>query len=222
MPTERRYIDIKAAGVAIEQRTEGEPATIVGYAAVFYRASDPGTEYKFAGFWDDFTERIMPTAFDDALKSDDVRALFNHDPNHILGRSTSGTLKLTVDATGLRYEIAPPDTAMARDLVESIRRGDISGSSFSFIPEELQWREQKGPDDKTIVIREVVRAKLFDVGPVTFPAYESTTTGVRAASDLTEAKSSYEAWKASAANLAAFHRDITRTTARLLEIKNSH
>lgn len=221
MKAEQRFIDIKSAGVAIESRGEGQPEKIVGYAAVFYRSGDPGTEYRFNGFWDNFTERIMPTAFDETIRSDDVRGLYNHDMNMLLGRTASGTMKLSVDSVGLRYEITPPDTEIARSVVAAIKRGDLSGSSFSFIPEDVTFREIKN-GDTTDVIREINRAKVFDVGPVVFPAYEATTTGVRAVSDLAEAKASYDAWKKQADGRAAFHRDLTRTQARVLEIQKGY
>jgi len=182
----------------LEQRAEGDEGlpTITGYGAVFYREDDPGTEYKFEGFWDKFAERIMPSAFDNAIKEDDVRGLFNHNPSMILGRTSAGTMNLSVDATGLRYDITPPDTQAGRDVVEAIRRGDINGSSFTFVAEDVTYREQKQEDDSILVIRELHRAKLYDVGPVTFPAYESSTAGVRSAGELDSVREEYKAWKA--------------------------
>lgn len=195
MKTETR---IHAVGsVQLVQRAEGEDGlpSVTGYASVFYDESDEGTQYKFAGWWDDFAERIMPSAFDKSIKEDDVRGLFNHDPSRILGRTQSGTMTLSVDKTGLLYSITPPDTQTGREVVEAIRRGDITGSSFSFIAEDMVFREQKQDDDSMLVIREIHRAKLFDVGPVTFPAYKSTTAGVRNAGDLDEARRAYEEWR---------------------------
>ena len=112
------------------------------------------------------------------MKEDDVRALFNHDPNHLLGRTTSGTLKLSVDQVGLQYKIVPPDTQAGRDTVESIKRGDLTGSSFSFSIMEDKW-EKKTDGKLQIDIRTLLNVQMFDVGPVTFPAYTSTSTGVR-------------------------------------------
>jgi uncharacterized protein len=126
-------------------------------------------------------ERIMPTTFDRALREDDVRALFNHDPNFILGRLSAGTLKLSVDPVGLRYQIQAPDTQAARNVLTSIKRGDVTGSSFSFIPHPDGG--QRTYKDGNRYIRELHSVQLFDVGPVTFPAYQGSTTGVRALGD---------------------------------------
>jgi len=145
---------------------------LVGYAAVFNSDSE-----KLGGW---FIERILPGAFNEVL-GDDVRALFNHDPNLILGRSTSGTLRLSVDQEGLRYEIDLPDTQTARDLEKSIERGDVSQSSFAFQVGEDKWVNE-GDDE----IREIIRFnRLFDVSPVTYPAYPDTTV----------AKRSHEVWQ---------------------------
>ena len=158
-------IEIRAA------QSEDEPTKIIGYAAVFYKSDDKGTEYRIA---DDFVERIAPGAFTSAIASDDVRALFNHDVNMLLGRNTSGTLKLQEDSRGLRYEIDIPDTQLGKDILKLAERGDLSGSSFSFIPIKQSYEDNDG-----LVIRTVEEVQLFDVGPVTFPAYEATTAEAR-------------------------------------------
>lgn len=137
---------------------------------MFYRAGDPSTEFRLS---ESVVERIMPGAFDRALKEDDVRALFNHDANRVLGRTGSGTCKLTVDATGLRYEITPPNTPTGDEVAELLRRGDVSGSSFAFIPRRSTNRSESGLN--VIEVRDV---QLFDVGPVVFPAYDGTTAGM--------------------------------------------
>ncbi len=157
--------------VSFETRDDG-PGKIVGLASVFFRSNDDGTEFKL---FDDMFERIMPEAFDASLnRPDDVRALFNHNDMAILGRTSAGTLRLEKTRRGLKYEIDVPDTQTAKDVAESIRRGDVTGSSFGFRPTDITWREE----EKTL-IREIRGVELFDVGPVTFPAYEATTTGIR-------------------------------------------
>lgn len=167
---------------------EGEDRKIVGYAAVFYREGDQGSEYRL---WDDAVERIMPGAFD-GVGEDDVRALFNHDPSLLLGRSTAGTLSLTVDDLGLRYEIQPGDTTASRDVQAHLERGDLTGSSFGFRITNEEWQKRDdGPD-----VRLVRGVELFDVGPVTFPAYESSSAGIRSEGDDGEARDSHEKWKA--------------------------
>lgn len=143
---------------------------IEGYAAVFWN-DQPTTQYML---YDDLAERIMPGCFDRAIREDDCRGLFNHDPNQLLARTVSGTLRLSVDRTGLKYSIDPPDTDVGQVVVAALRRGDLSGSSFSFIPTEVLWREEE-----KLLIREIHQVQLFDVGPVTYPAYEATTSGLR-------------------------------------------
>ncbi|MCC7423777.1 MAG: HK97 family phage prohead protease [Planctomycetaceae bacterium] len=152
-----------------EVRDDNGTKTITGYGAVFYKEGDAGTEYKL---WDDMVERIMPGAFDRAIREDDVRSLFNHDPNLILGRTKSNTLRLSIDAVGLKYEVDPP--AARGDVVEALQRGDVDGSSFMFEITEVVWREV----DK-LYVREILGVKLWEVGPVVFPAYESSTSGLR-------------------------------------------
>jgi phage head maturation protease len=83
-------------------------------------------------------------------------------------------LRLTEDDIGLRYEIEPPDTEQARGVLASVERGDVSGSSFAFIPTRTGIIEEEGR-----TVREVRAVELFDVGPVTYPAYPATTSGVR-------------------------------------------
>jgi HK97 family phage prohead protease len=176
MNMERRYTQFPSP-VGVELRGDAKTPIITGYAAVFYDPADAGTEYKM---YSDFIERISPGAFDRAMKEDDCRALFNHEPTIILGRTTSGTCKLYKDAKGLRYEITPPDTNTAKEILESIRRGDISGSSFGFRVRKQTWKEEK-TDRGWVDYRYLDDVELLDVGPVTFPAYTATTTGMRGA-----------------------------------------
>lgn len=155
----------------VEVREHDGVKTISGYAAVFYRADDPGTEFEL---FDGFIERIAPGAFSDAMGRDDVRALFNHEPNLILGRNKAGTLRLSEDEVGLRYDIDLPDTQTGRDVAESISRGDVTGSSFAFSITDQERRTENGVD-----VREIRGVNLYDVGPVTYPAYESTSVSSR-------------------------------------------
>jgi hypothetical protein len=176
MNVQRRFTSGETSPVTLQQQTDALPS-ITGYAAVFYQPGNPGTEYRLGR---GLVERILPTAFDRALRErDDVRAAFNHDANLILARVKSGTLRLTTDRIGLRYTITPGNTSVARDVVESIRRGDISGSSFSFSIDEKRG-PYLDPKDKSRAVVEIVSVHLFDVGPVTYPAYEATTAGTGA------------------------------------------
>lgn len=149
-----------------------------GYAAVFGKESENlgGQKYQFR-------EIIEPGAFDDVLM-DDVRALVNHDPNMILARSKAGNGSLTIgtDDTGLFYEFEAPDTRAGNDLLESIRRGDIDQSSFSFsVDDEGQaWEEKQDGDGPVMMTRTIKRvSRLYDVSPVTYPAYPDATVAIR-------------------------------------------
>lgn len=174
--------------VKLETREDGKPPKINGIGAVYYDGT-PDTEYEL---WDGARERIMPGAFDGVLDND-VRGLFNHDPSQVLGRTTSGTMRLKADKEGLHYEIDGADTSVSRDVQEHLRRGDVSGSSFAFSVSDERWVKEDN-----VEVREVTRiGALYDTGPVTYPAYESTTAGVRAAPNAggDEARASYDAWK---------------------------
>lgn len=147
---------------------DDEKRVIVGHAAVFNTLSE-----DLGGF----REQIAPGAFLTAIKEDDVRALFNHDPNFVLGRNTSGTLRMSEDSKGLAIEIDAPDTQFARDLLHSMERGDISQMSFGFNvrPNGSNFAE----DDDGQIIRTLTDVRLFDVSPVTYPAYKETDVAVR-------------------------------------------
>ena len=149
---------------------EGESAVIEGHAAIFDSLSQD------LGFMFPFKERINKGAFKSSLEKDDIRALWNHDANYVLGRNKAGTLELTETNKGLRVRIHPPDTQWARDLTESIRRGDVTQMSFGFVVEKETWSVE-GKED----IRTLEQVKLYDVSPVTFPAYLDTDVGVRSA-----------------------------------------
>lgn len=165
---ERRAFELKN----LEIRSEGDgPEKITGYAATFEELSVP--------LWG-FREKIQKGAFAESIRQDDIRALWNHDPNYVLGRNRSGTLKLEEDDKGLRIEITPPETQWAKDLMESIRRKDVDQMSFGFENEVDEWDES----DQNNVIRTLKKARLFDVSPVTFPAYPTTSVGVRTAEDV--------------------------------------
>lgn len=159
---ERRILDVGSLEVRADE--EGKVRTIAGYAAVFDKLS--------VVMWG-FREKIAPGAFRESLR-EDVRALWNHDTNHVLGRTTAGTLRLDEDGHGLKVEIDPP--ASAAGFVESIARGDVSQMSFGFKVLEDRWDE----DDEGQDIRTLLRVKLYEVSPVAFPAYPDTEVGVRA------------------------------------------
>ena len=147
--------------------TDDDNPKITGYAAKFNKWS-----LDLGGF----REKIQKGAFDEAVEKSDVRALKNHDPNLLLGRTSSGTLRLTTNARGLGFEVDMPDTTTGRDTVTEIRRKDITGCSFSFTTAEDDWKYlEDGSVERTINKVE----ELFDVGPVTYPAYPDTTVAAR-------------------------------------------
>jgi HK97 family phage prohead protease len=165
-----------------------KPRQLAGLAAVFFNAADPGTEFVLMRERDyEVVERIMPGAFDDCM-AQDVRCLYDHESDQLLGRTKSGTMRLALVAAGLRYEVDLPDTALARDLSALIARGDITGSSFAFSLADggAHWLTEGNRE-----IRVITRVEaLHDVGPVTYPAYEAATTGLRSADGLDEIRAS--------------------------------
>lgn len=156
-----------------------ESRKMVGHAAIFGEPTE-------IGGW--FIEQVEPGAFKSSIRKDDVRALFNHNEDYVLGRSKPkrkeppNTLKMSEDNTGLKVNIDPPDTRYSRDLAVSIERGDIDQMSFAFQVLEEEWIRGEGKD---LDLRKIKKVKLFDVSPVTFPAYEGTDIAIR----------SHKAWR---------------------------
>lgn len=148
-----------------EFRAEGEDGsmTIVGHASTFSDPYDLGP----------FEEQVSPSAFDRAIKEDDVRALFNHDPSQVLGRTKSGTLRLAIDKVGLVSEIDLPASAVA--VREAIERGDVDQMSFAFTVVKESWEERDGAKP----LRTLEEVELFDVSPVTYPANANTDVALR-------------------------------------------
>lgn len=156
-----------------------EDGTLRGLAAPYY-AGQPGQEYEL---WKDTYERYMPGCFDDTVGQDDIRVLFNHDPTLILGRTKAQTATVTSTQRGLEYEVELGDTSIARDVREHARRGDITGSSCGWYVEREEWVKE---GDRSV--RQLHKLRLFDVSPVTFPAYEDTSVTTR------DAMQSFRAW----------------------------
>lgn len=147
----------------LELRMDGDIKKVIGYGAVFNSMSN-----DLGGF----REIISKNAFEDRLE-DDVRFLVNHD-GLPLARTTNNTLRLSVDEKGLRYEAIMPDTTLSNDLMELMKNGTISQSSFAFIVEDDSWEQKDGVNIRTI--NKVSR--LFDVSAVTYPAYEEASSSV--------------------------------------------
>jgi HK97 family phage prohead protease len=166
---ERRYFSSEVRATRNDDANDAN-SVIEGYAAKF------NSETVIGNYWQ-YREVILPGAFDDVL-NDDIRALFNHDPNQILARSINGkgTLEVFVDATGLKYRYTTPDRSYAKDLQNAIDTGDVSQSSFAFKIKEQRWIEKEGDME----LREIVSfEKLYDVSPVTYPAYADTEVAKR-------------------------------------------
>lgn len=161
---ERRYLNTE-----FEYRTDGDTLTITGYALKWDSRSK-----NLGGF----KERVAPGATTKTIAEGDIRALFNHDPNLILGRNRSGTLRLSEDDTGTLYEVhGDLRQTYVRDLAIALERGDITQSSFAFRtvgPDGDSWDE----DEDGFLLRTLREIQLFDVSPVTYPAYEDSTSGI--------------------------------------------
>jgi len=157
---ERRY-----ASQTVEVRAEGQDQFFEGYGAKFGEVADLG--------W--FTEEIDPAAFTDVM-NDDVRGLFNHEEDLVLGRSKSGTMTWSVDNVGAKYSIRynPNDPDHVR-VMEKVKRGDVSQSSFSFSVKDDTWETRNGKDHRKVMKLQ----RLYDFAPVTYPAYENTTVAKR-------------------------------------------
>lgn len=164
MTQDQQYKDAekRTMGTIEVREAEGEEMILEGYAAVFNSETDLGH----------FREVIKPGAFDDVM-TNDVRALINHDPNLVLGRTTNGTLELSQDERGLKYRVKLGAQQYAKDFYESVKRGDISQSSFAFTIDKQSWNEER-------TVRSVDKVRqLLDVSPVTYPAYAAATVQAR-------------------------------------------
>ena len=164
-------IDMEKRSINFELRAKPESRTIFGTATVFNSTYDMG--------W--YEEEMDTEALANADMKD-VVALFNHDQNMVLARTSSGTLKLNVTGNAMEYEFEAPNTTLGNDLLEMVRRGDVYQSSFAFTVDKEKWEENTGNKPKRI-IRSI--KKVYDVSPVTYPANPDTMV----------AKRSYEATK---------------------------
>jgi HK97 family phage prohead protease len=188
-------MDIQRRGTALPVSVrEAETPSISGYASVYNQ------ETVILGLW---RERVAPGAFETALAGkDDVRGLFNHDPNIILGRNTAGTLTLSDDDEGLRYDIPvdmnDPDHVRVR---AKILRGDVTGSSFGFRIEDEEWDDTPTKKGKLPLVT-IRKVELFDVSPVTFPAYPQTSVTARSRGEQLQE------------SVKAFHRRMAETSLR--------
>jgi HK97 family phage prohead protease len=172
--TERRFMK----GAEVRAKGDDAKPALEGYAAVF---NQEYVLYEDTGMrW---VETIKPGAFARVLKEkQDVRCLFNHDANQVLARTENGTLLMSEDRKGLAYDAALDSrTRVGQDVRYFVDRKDVTGCSFSFRVGKQLWREEEQDGGKmTVYTREIEEiSELYDVGPVTYPAYEGTSVGAR-------------------------------------------
>lgn len=168
----------------LTREADTERPVIAGYPILYNTRSE-----KLYGY---FFEEITSGAFDDAVKEDDVRALFNHDPNFVFGRNTAKTLTLESDSRGVKMRAEVPDYYWTGYMVSAIERGDVSGFSFAFRPTKNEWVTMRNGDEVEYLHR-VHKANLFDVSPVTYPAYPATRIDLREVADAIIGKPSESA-----------------------------
>lgn len=158
----------------LELREGDKGQVFTGYAFRYGAISE-----NFGGF----VERIAQGSASKTIQEQDLRALFNHSPDNLLGRMGAGTLRVIDDEQGLRYFVDKPDTTLGRDLASLISRRDIYGSSFTFLPvgrDGVKWtRTPSG-----FPLREIRQMKMRDVGPVTFPAYSTADVSLRSLAEF--------------------------------------
>lgn len=180
--------EIRNISADLELRTitdeeDEEKRTVGGYALKYNQQSDVLRDY----WGDEFVEEFAEGAFDESLQERNQKALWNHKSEYPLGSVQSGTLRFNSDDTGLNYDIDLPNNSWGDDALESIKRGDVDGSSFGFKVTNDKWSETE-IDGKTILKRTVLEAELYEVSPVTFPAYNSSDVKLRSLKDYKENK----------------------------------
>lgn len=192
---ERRY-----TSAPVECRAGADGRTIGGYAAKFNRQSQ-----NLGGF----VEQIAPGFFDQSRAEGwpGVLARYNHDDNMLLGTTAAGTLRLTVDAAGLVYEVDPPEARA--DVRELVSRGDVRQSSFAFVAYADEW----GTTEQGIPLRTLISGKLFDVAPVNTPAYTDTSVGLRSLAERFDAPLDEVRTLAATGELARFFKRTDRAPA---------
>jgi HK97 family phage prohead protease len=161
----QRLLERRTTTGEVEARAKGSNIYVEGYASIFEKRS---------GNLGGFIEKVKPSAFNKTIREADVRALWNHDPQYVLGRSGAGTLELSIDQSGLYYRSLLPNTSYAKDLAALLERRDVRESSFTFFNINDSWdtTEEGYPQ------RSLIEVGLIDVAPVTFPAYPDATSGV--------------------------------------------
>lgn len=163
---EKRNIFVNS--IEVREAEDGE-RTISGYAVKWEKKSEE------LGWFTKFREKFRKGAFEETLKDDDQRALWSHDTSQVLGRTKNQTLRLEEDDLGLRFELDLPDTTLGNDAYKTIKRGDVDGVSFGFSMKKEEW-DESDPEDIT---RTILKARLFEISPVAFPAYPDSAVSAR-------------------------------------------
>lgn len=167
---ERRHVELSN----MEIRNTDDGKTIVGgYVVEFEKLSVPLYGFR---------EKVRKGAFEKSLRNSNVKALWNHNSDLVLGSTKNGTLKLWEDDRGLKFELELPDTTWGRDAAATIKRGDVDGVSFGFETVVDEWDNS----DENNVIRTLVEVNLFEISPTPFPAYPDSSVGVRSAKQVYE------------------------------------
>ncbi|RIE78328.1 HK97 family phage prohead protease [Shigella dysenteriae] len=150
---------MKSMEIRSSEITTSGAGTLTGYIVCWDKLSEL--------LWGEFYEKFQRRAFTEWLAAgNDVRGLYEHDHSMLLGRTRSGTLKLEEDETGLRFELTPPDTSTGRDVIELVKRGDISGMSFGFRSRKDVWDTTTDPCVRTVLV-----AELYEITVTSVPAY---------------------------------------------------
>ncbi len=162
----------KRFNVQHDIRAEGEARSIKGYAAVFNST---------ARINDRFQEKIAPGAFAESIAKNDIRALWSHNPDYVIGRNKNGSLKLREDDHGLGFDLAMPDTSWGRDAHTLISGGFVTGVSFGFRVKKESWTkgENGTPHTRTLEL-----VDLIEISPTAFPAYEQTHVASRSSEEI--------------------------------------
>ena len=171
---ERWRVQPGAGMLAVERRADGqdddeEKMRLRGYATVYDTLTEP--------IWDLWRERVAMGAYDESVARDDIRCLWQHDSTKVLGRTASGTMRVWSDDVGVGYSAEPP--AWASGYMESVARGDVTQSSIGFEAFEDEWAMD--PEDDERYIRTIVKAKMWEGSPVTWPALSATSVGLAGA-----------------------------------------
>lgn len=202
--------DMETRTFPMELRLSGDDDTPVleGHIAVFNQLSEDLGGFK---------EKISPGAFAETIEKHDIRALWNHNSDHVLGRLSADTLSLKEDKTGLAFRNEPPNTSWFKDGMESLKRKDVSGASFGFWTDDDEWSTEKDGAK----IRTLKKVTLVEVSPgVTFPAYPqaNVTIAVRSMQAWEKAEEAREKEEAGQRDQAVVQIETRKRRLRLMEL----